>query len=162
MELAKKAWQSSTPDTRITILEAQGLIAYDIYLVNWVFNFPNIPTDAVENWLMGLSKRLEDQSSQGIFGGAAEMTPLTILQSDAIFAMCGLMTAVNTQGGLALIASRPIPFTKPYRVPYASMVISASGTVEVQGACEVYYESVRVSPREMAFLRKDTEVIRTT
>jgi len=158
VELAKGFFTGVAQDSASLILPEQGLVAYDIWLVNWVMN-PSVapPDDILELWVFGLSKRLSDLVTGNISIGGVDM-----LTSPGVFAMASWITTVRTEGIGIGMPSKVIPFPKPYRVPFAAMITNANGSVNLEAACEVYYDEVTVSSREMAWLRRRTEVIRTS
>jgi len=60
--------------------------------------------------------------------------------------------------------STTIAYPKPYRVPFCAVTVEADGPGggATEFNVEIYYDEVKVSAREMAWLRRRTEVIRTT
>jgi len=157
MEIAKKGFTESIADQRQIILAEQGLVAYDIWLVNHNMVPDSSRVDTVELMTQALSKRLEDM----VEGGVLELLTAEIISNPAIFALSSFGGSIITSGGFATLFTHTIPFPKPYRVPFASYILKASSSVAVACSMEVYYEEVKVSAQEMSWLRRRTQVIRT-
>lgn len=158
MELAKDGFLIGPESRRQIMLHEQGLVAYDIHVVRWnVFRSSSI-ADLVENILLGLSKRLEDMVEDGTLG----MTGQEIEFNPAIFAVCSSIAGFDTSGFANNMVVDTLAFPKPYRVPFAALVAAGVSTAQAFVGCEIYYEEVEVSSREMGWLRRRTEVIRTS
>lgn len=158
MELAKQGFVGSTADAEQIVLYPQDLIAYDIYVVRFLWVLTAAPADSIDEWLGALSKRQEDMLEEGVL----ELNITEIMASPAVFAMTPMATFVNTEGGAAAVLAHTITYPKPYTVPFAAAVFHAAGSVVQQMAIEVYYDEIKVSAREMVWLRRRTEVARTS
>lgn len=157
MELAKIGFSTAADDIREVILPERGLVAYDIWLVHYHWDVLFGVGDIVDHHVAALSKRREDM----VRDGALELTLGTIVVDPAIFAMVPFFAGFDTSGFTMAVPAHTIPYPKPYRVPYAAFILSASSSITLVGACEVYYEEVGVSAAEMAYLRRRTDIIRT-
>lgn len=159
MEMAKKGFVgNTTEDIRDVILQEQGLFAYDIWAIHYSWAPTNAPFDTIDNMIMALSRRLEDM----VVGGAIAIDLAAIMTNQAIFGIASFYASFDTSGMAVIDLGRTIVFPKPYRVPFAAFLSFGSSSIAVAGSCEVYYDEVKVSSREMAWLRRRTEVIRTS
>lgn len=159
MELAKHRFNVNpgTLDIRQVMLYPQGLVAYDVYLVRWINTAFIAFADALDVWVMGLSKRQQDQQEDS----NVELG-LRFRESEAVFAYSTFYATVNTEGASLGFQTDTIPFPKPYRVPFAAAVMASAGSIAAtEFILEIYYEEVKVSSREMNWLRRRTEVIET-
>lgn len=159
MELAKKGWIAALTDFRTIILREQELEAYDISLIHYNFTILTAPGDNIDEFTLALSRRLEDQVEAS---STVEVSLTDMRESPGIFGLVSYSSGITVEGGFLTVMSHTIPFPKPYRVPFAAMILNAASSVTQQGSVEIYFDKVRVQPDEMAWLRRRTEVIRTT
>lgn len=160
MELAKLRFDINpgTLDVRQVILYPQDLVAYDVHLVRWVNTAFISFDDPIDVWVMGLSKRQQDL----VEDNNVELG-VSFRESSAVFAYSTFYGTVRTTGASIGFNADTIPYPKPYRVPFAAAVMASAGSVAAtEFILEVYYDEVKVSSREMAWLRRRTERIETS
>lgn len=158
MEIAKVSFDVTGTDQRQILLREQGLVAYDISLIHYTLQPQGSPFDSIDLMQVGLSRREQDQRED-------EETPIIggdMGQSQAIFGVVSFFAQMITSGLSAGFIAHTIAFPKPYTVPFAAAVINAVSNVSLNIIVEVYYDEVTVTSRKMAWLRRRTEVIRTS
>jgi len=156
LRLEKRGWVSSSGDIRDVMLPRRGLFAYDISLIHYDYDVPQ--PDGDESMTMALSMRLADMVEES----AIEVSTEAIFLSRAVFALNTVFSSLVTSGQTTGIGSHTMSFPKPFRVPFCAFILEGNFANDVHGSCELYYESVKVTADEMAYLIRQTEVIRTT
>jgi len=147
MELAKQGFIASAGGLRTIMLRRRPLTAYDIYLIHWSFTNTNIlATNDVIN--AALSTRLVDQVEDTTTIGFDDM-----VLENGIFGVFSWSGDLVTEGGAALVGNHTIPFPKPFRVPWLAVLFNiATGAASANTGLELYFEQVKISAAEDAFL----------
>ncbi len=149
LELAKRGRTTSTADFRDVMLRRQVNRVYDIYLVRYNFTLQVDPPDAIDNIIIGLSTRRQDQLNEDeVIFAAAPM----LEDNNNIFAVATYHQTLTTSGRVEKWNDTNIPYAKPYTVPYCAVVVAASLSQTNAWTAEVYYEQRIVSPENYAII----------
>lgn len=158
MEVARDALNVTSNDWQRILLHKQGLVAFDIWTIVYNFFITAVPAATRDTVTCFLSKREFDY----VPDGALAVNGAVSAASGSTFAFATYSQHVNTEGMSVGVRTLVIPFAKPYRVPFASWVGRGATDTDIVCSVEVYYEEKKVSSREMAWLKRGTEVIRTS
>lgn len=143
---AKKSLVGITAGLRTIIFQHQANTAYDIHLIAW--NHINIsPVDINDVVMAALSQRFLDQVEDEATIGFDEIS-----SEEGIFGIYGWSTDLVTSGSTSFVGGYVIPFAKPYRVPYASVLFNMAVANASTLGVEVFFERVRISAMEQAQL----------
>lgn len=149
MEHAKTGGNLASSDIRSIILRREPQWAYDIYSVNYMALQDTAPYDAIDSFVMALSTRDQDQE-------ARSTTSLTLnvdfWREPGIFAVSGFYGSLNTEGLAVGWMNDHHGFPRPFRVPYAALLIKSATSTAHLVVGEVFFERVRVSGAEYAQL----------
>lgn len=144
--LARVGLVLATATERRQILRNQLNVVYDIYTVHYGFIGTNV-LSANEISAIALSTRKEDQVDDTGTVGFDEM-----VTQEGLFGVAALVVDVATNGGVGLVASHTIPFTKPYTVPWLAAVFNAATAIAVNYGVDVWFVRRTTSAMEKAAL----------
>ena len=147
----------STVDQRQIILHKQGTTAYDISLVHWSLTLLAPPADTLD----GLDGFLSMREVDYVRAGTVNLNLASIMLDSAVFAHFSVCAAVNVEGAFASVLNLVIPYPKPFRVPFLSVIANTVFTTDVSLSVEVFYDEQNVTAAEMAYLKRVRHLAQT-
>jgi len=147
MELVKAGVVGNSDERRILLFGGTGF-AYDIWLIHYNLHL-------VSQWgdnntlIVGLSTKRVDQVND-----AATITPTAMARDPQVFGIWSTTAEKPTDVGIsATQLGDTIAFPRAYRVPWLALLYQASISPDDSDlSAEVYFDRVKVSQEELAFL----------
>lgn len=145
LRVKKGALLASPTGFRSVLFRNQGTTLYDIHLVLWTMVLIT-PAVADEGFVAALSL-LEDDLVEDATAIAFDR----MVQDDGYTSLFALALDVVTTGGLALVPQLVIPYSKPFTVPYLSIVANTSNLNQVARlSVEIFFDRRQATVQEKA------------
>jgi len=118
---------------RRQLLRNQGSVVYDLYLMHygWIGAAPMADNEVAA---IALSTRTDDQVNDETVIGFDDMTI-----EEGIFAAAAFMADRDVEGGLGLIGAYNLAFSKPYTIPWLSVLFNIAVATPMNIGCDIWF-----------------------